>query len=128
MLGICYTVRLVVVLVVGCCLALGQPIDVHEGASCTYSFAVQSRLCTRDPGSKAEVAALHENVDQLRNQIAQMDREISTMKHGSGKSAKYVYLGGFNYACKGLLYYYTYHLITISNYFDFTYLLYNKAV
>ena len=94
--------------------------DVDDGASCTYSFAVQSRLCSPDPGSKAEVVALHENVDQLRNQIAQMAREISTMKHGSGKSAKYAYLGGFYYACKCLLYYYTYHLITISNYFDFT--------
>ena len=100
MLGICYTVRLVVVLVVGCCLALGQPIDVDDGASCTYSFAVQSRLCTPDPGSKAAVVALHENVAQLRNQIAQMAREISTMKNGKGKSAKYVYLGGFYYACK----------------------------
>ena len=101
MLGIRYTVRLVVVLVVGCCLALGQRIDVDDGASCTYSFAVQSRLCTPDPGSKAAVVALHENVDQLRNQIAQMAREISTMKNGKGKSAKYVYLGGFYYAYKG---------------------------
>ena len=97
MLGIRYTVRPVVAIVVGCCLALGQRIDVDDGATCTYSFAVQSRLCTRDPGSKAEVVALHENVAQLRNQIAQ----ISTMKNGSAKSAKHVYLGGFNYACKG---------------------------
>ena len=101
MLGICYTVRLVVAIVVVCCLALGQPIDVDDGASCTYSFAVQSRMCTSDPGSKAEVVALHENVAQLRKQIAQMAREISTMKNDKGKSAKYVYLGGFNYACKG---------------------------
>ena len=100
MLGIRYTVRLVVAIVVGCCLALGKRIDVHDGASCTYNFAVQSRLCTPDPGPKAEVVALHENVVQLRNQIAQLAREISTMKNCSGKSAKYVYLGGFNYACK----------------------------
>ncbi|KAI0225988.1 hypothetical protein LSAT2_023299 [Lamellibrachia satsuma] len=70
-----------------------QPIDVDDGASCTYSFAVQSRLCTPDPGSKAAVVALHEHVAQLRNQITQTAREISTMKHGKDKSAKYVYLG-----------------------------------
>ena len=76
MLGTRYTVRLALVLVVGCCLALGQRIDVDDGATCTYSFAVQSRLCTRDPASKAEVVALYENVGQLRNQIAQMARKI----------------------------------------------------
>ncbi|KAI0238526.1 Angiopoietin-related protein 7 [Lamellibrachia satsuma] len=43
--------------------------------------------------SRPDVVALHENVVQLRNQIAQLAREISTMKNCSGKSAKYVYLG-----------------------------------
>ena len=90
MFGARYTIQLAVVLLASSYFCAGQ----QTGASCTYSFAVQSRLCTPDPRSKAEVGVLQEGVAQLRNQVAQMAREIAVMKNGNGLNAKFVYLGG----------------------------------
>ena len=94
MFGARCTIKLAVVLLSSCCFCAGQQTNFGDDASCTYSFAVQSRLCTQDPRSKAEVGVIQENVAQLRNQVAQMAREIAVMKNGNDMNAKFVYLGG----------------------------------
>ncbi|KAK2138154.1 hypothetical protein NP493_8581g00001 [Ridgeia piscesae] len=92
MFGARCTIKLAVVLLSSCCFCAGQQTNFGDDASCTYSFAVQSRLCTQDPRSKAEVGVIQENVAQLRNQVAQMAREIAFMKNGNDMNAKFVYL------------------------------------
>ena len=94
MFGARCTITLTVVMLAGCYFCAGQQTNFGDGASCTYTFAVQSRLCTQDPQSKAEVGVIQENVAKLRNQVAQMAREIAVMKNGNGRNAKFVYLGG----------------------------------
>ena len=94
MFGARCTIKLAVVLLASCYFCAGQQTNFGDGASCTYSFAVQNRLCSQDPRSKAEVGVIQENVAQLRNQVAQMAREIALMKNGNDMNAKFVYLGG----------------------------------